>query len=1522
MQTRIILLKSSFILIVFLLMGNLLAQADLSISSVAPSSTPTQWSSYQEEITLQNDGPEVATNVVVDLPRPEGVVYLGGNETTQTAGTFEAYGAQQWVINSLAVGESETITIRYFLNSSSAPTQAGEILSVDQPDPDSTPGNGVSGEDDTLGEPTGGGGGGGTVGTPDLRVRRVLADDGPGVSDGDVNYSFWIVNGGNGALSAGAQVSVVLSTDGNPSANDFFIRTHSLSAIPVGDSVLVSDVVSVDPIPDGRYFMLVTADPLGLISELNESNNRSFELLNIRRNPVSDLRIQNLIAIDSTSAILASAYYSFEVRNVGPEPTNLPTDVRIAYWADTLNPIDRLTNVHQTVPVLAPGEAVTFSGFTGYSPPGPNSRAVLAIVLDLRGIVPEIDESDNQILLRPGATTALPPSQVDVSIDFELSDPSPNKYDIYSLTVTMRNEGPGNAGNVKVSVPKPAGVSYVGGNEFTKSRGIFDPYGSGIWRLNNVSAGNEETLILNYFLIEDSIPVHFGQVIEQGGTDIDSSPNNAIPPNATEDDEAVTGEPIAPPPAPPALADLSALTLTVLPDTLDLVGGDISYQALFSNQGDTVAENTLARILLIDNANNSVIDRQETTVIVLAIGDTSSVSGVFSPAFLAEGSYSIALSVDPSDTIDEDDDTNNDLTSGFVVSYPAPPTTGAVGCEAYRNTIPLQAPLSPAFRQTVDFEFEPQAAGSFSVAFRSKGVEQTYLVDSALQSIQGLGVRQLNRLFDPLVGDTLVVEVIRGSNFPDNLTRIVSRWTGGSFSADSVVLDNFLNLNASVVRTRVIAHPAGGFYFSGYVLGGGFVDYSAVIARLDSSGQWLWETRPFNSRFVYPPLSNEASLRIEVNPITGDFICFAQNALREGLGPQAAKLFVLSSDGEYRWDIESINGFADFAIDRSVNVVHIQELEGFAGVLEVKSYNLLNGELEATSVLRDPITSPSIVNLMDGLGIISAYPTGFVATYATQSRRLVPGKEDAGEYSRHFIAEVDRVGQPMNWWRELTALRCSNFEPRANAYFTNPIAPVTALPDGRILLAGQNCDGSSLLLRTMTPSGNYGVSCNPSGTSDLAIRHVSNGLFPSTTPIRPDSLTVTYDLINRGEGNAPSGSLTRLLFSVDNLPDTSDILLGEFNESTVRAAELQAYVSRDITLPVVPDGYYYILVIPNADGALNEPAPLTDMASVPILIQTPTVPTGLDLELTASSASPAPPIYQINEVFVTLENTGDTGASGIAVEVPLPQGVVYQGGNEFIASQGSFTAYGDHIWSVGDLAAGEVAELTLRYFSLSAGYEVFAQVTACTGDDIDSTPDNGTAPTATEDDEVFLNLNPGALGLRQNFTASPRGQQVQTYWRAATTESEAVNYEVERLDHTSNRWLSIGTAFATSGVIDLFDVAPEFGQNDYRLVTFFGDGSPETYSEVESVTYTFDSEAISVFPNPTESRFTIHVPRKTSHAVNISVVNSFGQVLRSREVVDPTITQVTFAESLPSGSYFVNVQVGGYRKTMPLVVLR
>lgn len=171
----------------------------------------------------------------------------------------------------------------------------------------------------------------------------------------------------------------------------------------------------------------------------------------------------------------------------------------------------------------------------------------------------------------------------------------------------------------------------------------------------------------------------------------------------------------------------------------------------------------------------------------------------------------------------------------------------------------------------------------------------------------------------------------------------------------------------------------------------------------------------------------------------------------------------------------------------------------------------------------------------------------------------------------------------------------------------------------------------------------------------------------------------------------------------------------------------------------IPDGSYRILAKLDPNNVLpeaNENNNVFDM--IGISIQLGGGGGGqIDLSLVAQQLTASPAQWSNYPVKLTISNAGPQAATDVKVKFAKPTDVVYVGGNEFTASQGSFNPNGDQVWTVGSIPANGSATLTVNYFLLNAMAPVaYAQVSAANETDSDSQPNNGTPPTPVQDDEA------------------------------------------------------------------------------------------------------------------------------------------------------------------------------------------
>ncbi|HEU5300925.1 MAG TPA: SdrD B-like domain-containing protein [Acidimicrobiia bacterium] len=118
--------------------------ADLSLTKVETASPTFVGDNAVFDITVTNDGPDVAPSVQVSDLLPAGLTHVSD---TPSKGSY-APGTGVWTIGAVQPSDSETLQITARVIAPGSITNTAEVSASGAPDPDSTPGNDAPAEDD------------------------------------------------------------------------------------------------------------------------------------------------------------------------------------------------------------------------------------------------------------------------------------------------------------------------------------------------------------------------------------------------------------------------------------------------------------------------------------------------------------------------------------------------------------------------------------------------------------------------------------------------------------------------------------------------------------------------------------------------------------------------------------------------------------------------------------------------------------------------------------------------------------------------------------------------------------------------------------------------------------------------------------------------------------------------------------------------------------------------------------------------------------------------------------------------------------------------------------------------------------------------------------------------------------------------------------------------------------------------------------------------------------------------------
>lgn len=555
--------------------------SDLSVTKTVTNPTPLVGTQVIFAITVTNNGPQDNTGVQVTDLLPSGYTY---NSFTVSTGAFNS-ATGVWTVGNLAIGKIETLQITATVNGSGNYLNSTEITAADLPDPDSTPNNGITTEDDYAE----------VITTPitlssDLSVTKTVNNPTP-IIGSQVIFEVVVTNNGP-QNNTGVQITDIL-----PSGYNFIGFTVSTGTyntangiwtvgnLANGDSETLQIVASVNVTGIYTNTAEVTAsdlpDPDSTPNNGITTEDDYAEASTVPVSPSADLSLTKSVN-NSTPLIGSQVTFSIEINNTGPQETNsvtvtdlLPSGYTYVSYSTTIGtynatsglwnvgtlPVAALHTLQITAVVNPLGNYLNTAEITSSSVSDPDSTPN-------NGITTEDDYA---------AVSVAPLIQLsDLSITKTVSDPSPIVDSEITFEIVVTNNGPQNNTGIQVTDLLPIGFIF---NSYTVSTGTYNPT-NGIWNVGNLVNGQSETLQIKAIAGSVGNFVNTAEVIAANLQDPDSTPNNGI---ATEDDYAAVLVTIRAKNPPAPVSDLS-LTKTVN-NTAPLVGSQITFEVVITNNG-------------------------------------------------------------------------------------------------------------------------------------------------------------------------------------------------------------------------------------------------------------------------------------------------------------------------------------------------------------------------------------------------------------------------------------------------------------------------------------------------------------------------------------------------------------------------------------------------------------------------------------------------------------------------------------------------------------------------------------------------------------------------------------------------------------------------------------------------------------------------------------------------------------------------------------------------------------------------
>lgn len=446
-----------------------LQESDLSIVSAVDNSQPQVGESVVFTITLDNNGPNTATNVVIQQQLPSGYDFVSA--TPAGATTYDPQ-TGLWTVSSLASGDQVTLQIVATATSPVGGVNTATIVDQDQFDPNLTNNTSAVSVD---------------AQDADLVVTQTVNNPSPNVGD-TVVLTITVSNAQGDSPATGITLQDLLPSGlalqtATPTQGTYDSGTGQwlLGTLAQGQTETLTIVATVvSPTPQANTASVVAVDQF----DPDISNNSA----GVRIVPQQvDLGLTATVS-DPSPNVGGTITYSVVLTNYGPDTaTNisvadqLPTGVTFVSATSSAGGYDAGTGIW-TVASLASGSSVTLTIVADVDAPLVETNTATLVAVD----------QFDRIAENNTATAAVSPQQADLTIVTSVDQTRPNVGDTVTFTVVVSNNGPNAADSVNVGNLLPLGVTPTG---FLADQGTYDP-ATGIWSAGSLASGDSVMLTL------------------------------------------------------------------------------------------------------------------------------------------------------------------------------------------------------------------------------------------------------------------------------------------------------------------------------------------------------------------------------------------------------------------------------------------------------------------------------------------------------------------------------------------------------------------------------------------------------------------------------------------------------------------------------------------------------------------------------------------------------------------------------------------------------------------------------------------------------------------------------------------------------------------------------------------------------------------------------------------------------------------------------------------------------------------
>jgi len=573
--------------------------SDLSITKTVNNPTPIVGSQVIFEIILSNNGPNDNTGIEITDLLPSGYTFVG---FTNSKGTYNPL-TGLWNVGNLISGNLETLEIVATVNATGNYLNVAEVTAADLPDPDSTPNNGVTTEDDyasvstnpnpqysdlsltkTVNKSNP------LIGTP-VTFEIIITNNGPqnvtGVQVADLlpsgyTYSSFTATKGTyssvngrwtiGSLVNGDSQTLQLTAIVNASGNYTNVAEVTASSLPDPNSTPNNGVTTEDD------YATATTTPVSAIADLSLSKT----VVGSNLSPVFGATITFLIKVDNSGPQTATGV---EVKDL------LPSGYNFTVYSSTAGIYDELTGIW-TVGTIASGDSESL--LIGATVKNNGVYNNIAEVYHSNEFDPDSTPNNGVVGEDDMSSVAVTPinTVADLSLEKRVvnDNTTPAIGSEITFAVTVRNAGPNIASGVMVKDLLPSGFNYI---FYNASSGSYNP-NTGEWLPGIILPGNSHTLLINVLVKAPTGTaneyLNIAEVMTADQSDPDSTPGNSI---TTEDDyDSIEVMPVV------SQADLSLKKETLSGNLNHNIGATVIFEITVTNDGPGNTSGVIVRDIL------------------------------------------------------------------------------------------------------------------------------------------------------------------------------------------------------------------------------------------------------------------------------------------------------------------------------------------------------------------------------------------------------------------------------------------------------------------------------------------------------------------------------------------------------------------------------------------------------------------------------------------------------------------------------------------------------------------------------------------------------------------------------------------------------------------------------------------------------------------------------------------------------------------------------------------------------------